>query len=182
MHIEGRAYWMVAWGLLVAGCARPHQSQVIPAWTPPPQLPASPGLPATEQPGPLPTAVCTNDAVFVEDLTVPDGTTVSPGESIDKRWAVRNTGSCNWNSSYRLVSLGESGFTAPGEVALYPARAGEVATLQVVLQAPDRPGEYASRWQAQAPDGSLFGDPIFVFLYVEPATPTPEPTAIPGGG
>jgi hypothetical protein len=49
-----------------------------------------------------------------------------------------------------------------------------------MLGAPGTPGEYVSRWQAQAPDGSLFGDPVFVFVIVEPATPTPEPTAIPG--
>jgi len=129
---------------------------------------------------PPPTPVCTNEAAFVEDLTIPDGTLASPGERLDKRWSVRNTGTCNWSAAYRLVPLGESEFSAPAEVALYPARAGELATLQVVLGAPGTPGEYASRWQAKAPDGSLFGDAIFVFVIVERATPTPEPTAIPG--
>jgi hypothetical protein len=147
-----------------------------PAPEAPTSAPTAPGAPG----GPQPTELCTNEAVYLEDLTVPDGTIVSPGQRLDKRWAVRNTGSCNWNAAYRLVPLGESEFSAPEAVALYPARAGEVATLQVVLDAPGSPGEYASRWQPQAPDGSLFGEPVFVFVLVEQPTPTPEPTPIPG--
>jgi len=166
--------------LWIAGCARPQQSPILAGWTPPPAAPVAPAPLPDQTSVPQMTPVCTNEAAFVEDLTIPDATIVSPGERLDKRWSVRNTGTCNWNAAYRLVPLGESEFSAPAEVALYPARAGELATLQVMLEAPGSPGEYASRWQAQAPDGSLFGDPIFVFVIVESATPTPEPTAIPG--
>jgi len=164
----------------IAGCARPQQASILSAWTPPPAAPVTPPAPAELQDASQPALLCTNEAVFVEDLTVPDGTLVSPGERIDKRWAIRNSGSCNWSAAYRLASLGESEFLAPEEVALYPARSGEVATLQVVLEAPGTPGEYVSRWQPQAPDGSLFGDPVYIFIVVEPATPTPQPTPIPG--
>lgn len=178
MHLK--AWLALGCALGMMGCARPQQSAILAGWTPPPGAPATLAVPPDES-GVLPrTPVCTNEAAFVEDLTIPDGTVVGPGERLDKRWSVRNTGSCNWSAAYRLVPLGESEFSAPAEVALYPARAGELATLQVVLGAPASPGEYASRWQAMAPDGSLFGDPVFVFIVVEQATPTPEPTAIPG--
>jgi hypothetical protein len=181
MHSSARIALLLGCTLWSAGCARPRQLPVLAIRTPAPNAqtsePATPGAPAS----PLPTAVCTNEAVYLEDLTIPDGTVVSPGQRLDKRWAVRNTGTCNWNAAYRLVPLGESEFLAPEAVALYPARAGEVATLQVVLDAPQNSGEYASRWQPQAPDGSLFGDPVFVFVLVEQPTPTPEPTPIPGG-
>jgi hypothetical protein len=166
--------------ILAAACARPQRLEPISDWILPTALSAVP-LPsaATAEPGPVPTAICTNEALFVEDLTIPDGTVVAPGQRIDKRWSIRNTGSCNWGPAYRLAPLGESSFTLPGDIALFPARAGEEAVVQVILEAPDRPGEYASRWQPMAPDGSLFGDPIFMLIYVEPATPTPEPTSIP---
>jgi hypothetical protein len=180
MRGRHRVWLAVGCALWIAGCARPQPSPILAGWTPPPAAPVTPAVQPNQTSVPAPTPVCTNEAAFVEDLTIPDGTVVSPGERLDKRWSVRNTGTCNWNAAYRLVPLGEREFSVPDEVALFPARAGELATLQVMLGAPGTPGEYASRWQALAPDGSLFGDPIFVFVIVEPATPTPEPTAIPG--
>jgi len=111
-------------------------------------------------------AACTNDARFVEDLTIPDGDRVKPGEEIDKRWSVQNTGSCDWGPGYRLVRLSSDAFSGPDEVALFPARAGTGAVWQVILEAPEFQGEFRSRWQAQAPDRSLFGDDVFVVVEV----------------
>ena len=111
---------------------------------------------------------CTDDARFVEDLTVPDGESVGPGEKIDKRWSVQNSGSCDWGPDYRLVRLSDDAFGGPDEVALYPARAGTGAVWQVVLEAPESPGEFRSRWQAQAPDGSMFGEDVFLVIVVSP--------------
>lgn len=109
---------------------------------------------------------CTNDARFVEDLTVPDGERVQPGQLIDKRWSVQNTGTCDWGPAYRLVRITGDAFSGPDQIALYPARAGTEAVWQVLLEAPAFPGEYSSRWQAQAPDGSRFGDDVFVVVVV----------------
>lgn len=109
---------------------------------------------------------CENDARFVEDLTIPDGEHVAPGEEIDKRWSVQNTGSCDWGPGYRLVRISGDAFAGPDEIALYPARAGTDAIWQVLLEAPEFLGEYSSRWQAQAPDGSRFGDDVFVVVVV----------------
>ncbi|MEZ4516680.1 MAG: NBR1-Ig-like domain-containing protein [Chloroflexota bacterium] len=33
-----------------------------------------------------------DDAQFVEDITVPDGTLVEPGQMIEKTWRLRNSG------------------------------------------------------------------------------------------
>ena len=111
---------------------------------------------------------CTNDARFVEDLTIPDGERVEPGQGVDKRWSVQNSGSCDWGPDYRLVRVSADAFGGPDEVALYPALAGTGAVWQVVLEAPESPGEFRSRWQAQAPDGSMFGEDVFVVVVVEP--------------
>jgi len=111
---------------------------------------------------------CTNDARFVEDLTVPDGENVEPSQKIDKRWSVQNSGSCDWGPGYRLVRLSADDFGGPDEVALYPARAGTGAVWQVVLEAPESVGEFRSRWQAQAPDGSMFGEDVFLVVVVSP--------------
>ena len=114
-----------------------------------------------------PTGVCVNAASFIEDLTVPDGTSVSPGERLDKRWAVQNSGSCDWGPGYRLVQLDSGSLVGRHESALYPARAGENAVWQVELIAPQEPGEYLASWQARDPSGELFGEQVFVLIEVQ---------------
>lgn len=141
---------------------------------------AEPVIIPTPLPSPavlLPTvrASCANAARFVEDLTIPDGTHVALAATLDKRWSVQNSGTCDWGPEYRLVHQGGSGIEGPSEVALYPARAGAQAVWQVSLQAPGQPGEYQSRWQAQAPDGSLFGDEVFIIIVVDKPAGTSTP-------
>jgi hypothetical protein len=109
---------------------------------------------------------CIDDARFVEDLTIPDGQQVEAGEVLDKRWAVLNSGTCDWSAGYRLVRIDEGLIEAEEELALYPARAGETGVWSVQLIAPNQTGEQIASWQAQAPDGSFFGDPVFVLIEV----------------
>jgi hypothetical protein len=128
---------------------------------------------------PAVTTGCQNDARCVADLTVPDGTIVSPGEVIDKRWSVLNAGTCNWVEGYRLVRVGSGAIGGPDELALYPARAGATAEIRVELRAPDGPGEYLARYQASAPDGTAFGEEIFALVFVEEPEPTASPSPSP---
>src|SRR3972149_6412987 len=69
-----------------------------PSPLPPPIVPPTQLALATPTPPPRPTAtsLCQNNASFIEDLTIPDGTQVLPGEALDKRWSVSNSGSCDW--------------------------------------------------------------------------------------
>jgi hypothetical protein len=123
---------------------------------------------------PLPTILpkediqeCFSDLTFVEDITIPDNSFVTLGSSIDKRWLVENSGTCNWNSDYRLKHIGGAILDAPEEIGLYPARAGTRATLQILFTAPFTDGVYESAWQAHDPDGIAFGDPIYVRVVVQ---------------
>ena len=165
---------------LLVGCGRVNSGEVpvvvLPSArsrTPTPATPAGFIILPTDQ------SQCQNGARFVEDLTLPDGSKVAPGAVLDKRWAVQNSGTCDWGPDYRLVRLGEANLGGPAEIALYPARAASPATWQVVLQAPGQPGEYRGRWQARAPDGTLFGDEVFIVVVVEAVTPTAAETAAP---
>jgi len=105
---------------------------------------------------------CSNNLTFLSDLTIPDNTSITYGTTIDKQWIVENSGTCPWNSEYRLKHIGGATLDAPEEIALYPARAGAQATIQILFTAPFTDGEYESAWQAFDPSGAAFGDPIFV--------------------
>jgi len=122
------------------------------------------------EPTPSPTATppCTDGLAFVDDITIPDDTVVSPGASVDKRWLVQNNGTCNWDADYRLKFVGGLEMGAPLEQALYPARGGSQATIRITFTAPTEPGEYTTSWQAINPDGEPFGDAIFMTIQVSP--------------
>jgi hypothetical protein len=109
---------------------------------------------------------CTNDLSFLSDVTVPDNSFITSGASVDKQWLVENSGTCNWDSSYRLKHLGGAELGAPKEVMLYPARAGTQATIQIIFTAPFTDGVYESAWQAYDSNGNPFGDPIYIRVTV----------------
>lgn len=114
-----------------------------------------------------PTPACLNNLLFVEDLSVPDGSVVTTGALIDKRWRVENNGTCNWDAQFRLKLVAGSELGARVEQALYPARSGTQATIRIIFTAPQEPGAYRSAWQAFSPAGAPFGDPIFIDILVE---------------
>ena len=136
-------------------------------------LPTLTPIPAVYIPPPTatftatPEGPCINDLQFISDLTVEDGTVVSAGSSIDKQWLVQNTGTCHWDSAYRLKWIGGDPLGAEQEQTLYPARAGTQATLRIIFTAPAFYGTYESSWQASAPDGTLFGDMIYISVSVQ---------------
>lgn len=144
-------------------------TEILPTTTPLPQLfTSTPETPTSSIPfTPTATPPCTNNLTFIADATIPDGTTISSGSSFDKQWLVNNSGTCNWDSSYRLKWIGGDPLGAETELALYPARAGTETTLRIVFTAPTELGTYQSAWQAYGPDGVAFGDPVFVEVVVQ---------------
>lgn len=117
-------------------------------------------------PPPSPTPVCVSNLLFIEDITIPDGTQVDPGEILDKRWLIENNGTCNWDQQFSLRLIAGPGMGTNPDKALFPARSGSRAEIQILFTAPQEPGIYRSAWQAADPQGNLFGDPIFIEINV----------------
>lgn len=141
-------------------------------------LPSTPTAAVEQAPLPTPTPDCVDNLLFLDDLTIPDGSPAVAGEILDKRWEVRNNGNCNWDSRYRLKLIAGPALEASIEQALYPARSGAQAVVRIQFSAPEEAGRYRSAWQAHNPQDQPFGDPIFIEFTVpasEEATPTPEP-------
>ncbi len=115
---------------------------------------------------PSPTPDCSDGLEFVSDLTVPDGTMIARGAAVDKRWQVKNIGTCNWDERYKLVLVQGPELGLPVEQALFPARAGKEGLIRMLLIAPIGPGVYTSAWQAFNPKGEPFGDVIYIKFQV----------------
>ena len=179
--ITGRLLLACIAGIVVGGCGL----QATPTYfIPPTMAPASPvpvpGTPAefpTASPGavtvptlvlPSPTPPCTDGLTYIQDLTIPDGSTMSPGQLIDKRWQVSNSGTCNWDERYQLKLVSGDSMGAGISLPLYPARAGTQATLRILFTAPQSAGIYECQWQAVNPDGAPFGDAFYMQIAVSP--------------
>ena len=135
---------------------------------------ASPTALPLDTPRPQPTSgPCTNDSEFVSDATIPDGTQVASGETLDKRWRVRNTGTCDWGSGYTLVFISGQQMGAEEVNGLYPARAGAEVEISLLFTAPTEPGEHTTTWRMYAPQGQPFGDVLYMTIVVAETVPIP---------
>jgi hypothetical protein len=115
-----------------------------------------------------PTPACKNGLTYIQDLSVPDGSNFAPGQSIDKRWQVRNSGTCNWDRRYGLKLISGDAMGNQPLLPLFPARAGAGAILEVHFTAPPSGGLYECHWQAVDPQGQPFGDAVYMQISVAP--------------
>ena len=112
-------------------------------------------------------STCVDDAEFVSDVTVPDGTHFAPNTLFRKTWRVRNTGNCAWDDSYRLTFLSGDRMSGPRSAPLAdPVQPGEEVDLSVTLIAPESAGSHLGQWQLFASDGTPFGTAPFVDIAV----------------
>jgi hypothetical protein len=114
---------------------------------------------------------CSYAAAFVADVNVPDNTEFPPDTPFTKTWRIQNTGTCDWGSGTQLAYVSGDALAGPTAVPVHPVPAGTNADIDVEFAAPGSPGTYKSYWQMQTPEGTLFGDLIFVQIVV------PGPTA-----
>jgi hypothetical protein len=113
-----------------------------------------------------PTGIPCDDAIWVADVTVPDGSEMTPGQDFVKTWQVRNTGSCTWGTGYTAIfAYGEkmSGIAEPLTLAVAP---GEETEISVRLKAPTDTGEYSSVWRMANASNFPFGENFYVLIVV----------------
>jgi hypothetical protein len=134
-------------------------------------IPASPTLQQLQTPILLPTSpaatgsvTACDRAVYLSDVTAPDGTTIPAGQSFTKTWRVSNTGSCAWTATYKLIfisgdSLGGKA-TAIGKVV----NPGESADISVVLTSSLATGNLTGTWRLSNDKGLAFGDSLTVVV------------------
>lgn len=150
---------------------------VTPAYT---ETPITPGPTPTLEPGVTPSpTVCTYNAGFVEDVTVPDGTEVVIGTTFTKTWRLRSNGCLNWPAGTVLVFDHGEAMGGPATVPVSIPALGTTTDVSVTLTAPSSPGTYRGYWQLQAPDGTRFGPHIYVEIVAVQPTPTPTPETAP---
>jgi len=160
--------------LIIAGCNFPPQRSVAPTETVEGFMLPTPEPTLTPTPQPTVTPIpaeenCTNYVSYVDDVNYDDDTEVEPEARIDKRWLVKNNGSCSWGPGYVWKLQEDSGIDVPETFDIYPARDGSTVTIRLEFTAPLEPGSYTVDYIPVGPDGTSIGENIYVrFIVTEP--------------
>jgi len=113
-----------------------------------PTLPA-----ATLPPAASATPVC-DQAQFVKDITIPDGSQIAPGAAFTKTWRLKNAGACNWSGYTLVFDSGDlMGATSPQSIGTVSP--GQEVDLSVNFTAPTSSGSYRSYWRIRNSSGVL---------------------------
>jgi hypothetical protein len=153
-------------------------------------LPTNTALPPTETPTPeAPTATATTafttDPTLIAlgtpgalcddfsfdlatvDVTILDGTAMTPGQEFVKTWKIKNTGNCAWGDGYSLTySYGEKMDGQPVPIGTV-VQVDQEVEVSVNFKAPTAIGEYTSAWQMTNAKGVPFGKVVFVKIVVQ---------------
>ncbi len=116
---------------------------------------------------PQPPSASTPDAAFVSDITVPDGTILSPNQQFVKTWRVRNTGSTTWDANYKLAYVSGNQLGGPSSVTMpQTVTPGQEVNINVTMMAPSATGNYRSDWRLKDSQNREFGDPVWAKISV----------------
>jgi Ig-like domain from next to BRCA1 gene len=129
----------------------------------------------TAHPAVLPSGPRCNDASFVDDMTIPDGTILSPEKEFTKTWRLKNTGTCRWTTSYAMGFA--YGNMMGGKETKLPNSVdpGYTVDVSIDLTAPKDNGWYGGWWRLKSEAGGYFGDFVFVSILVSDGRGTNPP-------
>lgn len=149
--------------------------------TPVPATPTPSGPTATVTPiarATMPAGSSADNAKYITDVTVPDGTVFTADSTFTKTWRIQNTGTTTWTTNYSLVYL--EGVLGTGDMQSVKltkeVKPGESIDISVNFTAPKTNGSYISWWRMFSASGYLFGESLNVQFNVGTASATVTPT------
>ncbi len=173
-------------GLTQTALAQPTDTP-LPTMTPPPPptfAPPTGAVPLSTNTSSVGAAACYNSA-FAGDVTVPDRTPMTPGQSFTKTWRMLNNGSCAWEPGFIFNIIGGEAMGGVAVTLNQRVEPGRQIEISVPMVAPkDKTGELKGTWRLADANGNYFGETPWVIILVGDTTATstaatPTPTATP---
>ena len=142
----------------------------------------TPTPPVAASSTPLPPGPSGDQASYVADVTIPDGTVIAPGAAFVKTWKLQNTGTTTWTTSYSLAFISGEQMGSITSVSLVQSvPPGQQIDISVDLVAPTSTGTYQSYWKMKNASGQFFNDSVYVLIAVGSGGATqPVKTSTPG--
>jgi hypothetical protein len=110
-------------------------------------------------------SLCEN-STYIDDVTIPDGTVLTPGETFVKKWTLKNTGFCMWRAGYALKFFQGDSMSGEGTEIGRAIASGDNVNMSVTLTAPTTEGTYTGYWIMADDFGYSFGMPVYVQITV----------------
>lgn len=186
--IQTNAVATFANGLTLTAIAAPTNTP-IPTSTPTLSLPTLANVTpfGTSVTGSTPVVSC-NSMAYVNDVTIPDNTVMTPGQTFTKTWKVVNNGTCAWDAGFKFAFTGGDAMSGATYTLTQSIAANSQIDISVAMIAPNKTGSIRGNWRMSTAAGQFFGDEVYVMIMIgggtgatntsAPAsTSTPEPTA-----
>ncbi|ELR24861.1 PB1 domain containing protein [Acanthamoeba castellanii str. Neff] len=109
-------------------------------------------------------------ASFVSDVSIDDGTVLSPNTPFVKVWRLRNDGERAWPEGTTLTHVFGPRLSDVQSVSVPALPAGEEVDVAVNMVSPADAGHYVSNWRLTGPRGYKFGHRVWADITVQPAT------------
>ncbi|KAI8070342.1 hypothetical protein BC940DRAFT_295862 [Gongronella butleri] len=125
-------------------------------------------------------------ARFVQDVNVPDGSHMTPGQQFIKIWKLKNDGDAEWPQGTTLVFHGGD-IPRPfrpmttNSGAVPSCQPGDEVQVAIELLAPHMPGRHVSYYRLMAPNGKRFGDQLWcdiTTIFTTPNHNKPQETTV----
>ena len=100
---------------------------------------------------------------------------MAPGATFVKTWALQNTGSCTWDTSYKLVFISGDQMGGASTNLTASVAPSQQVHVSVSLTAPSTAGTYTGYWRLADDQGNGFGGSVTVVIVVS-GTFTSTPT------
>ena len=111
---------------------------------------------------------------FVRDVTIPDDTEITAGNSFVKTWRVENNGDVPWAGGFMLSHIDGRAMTANTHFALPACAPGQQVEISIQMTAPNAAGTYFSDWRMRDASGEFFGEKLWTQIRAVPAA-VPQP-------
>jgi len=112
-----------------------------------------------------PTAPARPSALYVCDITTPDGTILRPNTKFVKTWRLQNNGKVSWHG-VKLVPNGGNSMGAPAFIEVAPAAPNAQIDVSVPLVAPAENGRNVGFFRLETSERLRFGDRVWVDITV----------------
>jgi hypothetical protein len=103
---------------------------------------------------------------YVNDVTIPDNTVMTPGQSFTKTWKVLNNGTCAWEAGFKFAFTGGDAMSGATYTLPQSVPVNSQIDISVAMTAPNKTGSIRGNWRMSTAAGQFFGDEVYVMIMI----------------
>ena len=117
--------------------------------------------------------------LWIKDVTVPDDTPMTPGQTFTKTWLVQNTGTCAWEAGFKFAFAEGNSMNGSTYTLTKTVSPGTQTELSIPMTAPSTTGSVTGSWRMSTSNGVFFGNLVWVTISIASPTGTETETPTP---